>query len=226
METVIEIKKIQGSAVLCLENGERLKVPVSLFRERPVRKGETIDPTLYRQFMVQRGYSHALDSAVKMLSLCDRSENEIRERLFRAGYPEICVSRVIQKLCAEELLDDAAFARNWAQSRLHKYGRNRLRQELSRRGVDRETVRETVERLSDEDQLADAVRLTGKYLARTHGDMDRKLYQRTLAMLARHGYDADIARRALETIARGEDGAEWEEEDVKEMFAWKPGREE
>ena len=226
METVIEIKKIQGSAVLRLENGENLKVPASLFRERPVRKGEAIDPALYRQFMAQRGYSHALDSAVKLLSLCDRTESEIRERLTRAGYPETCVSRVIEKLYAEELLDDAAFAENWARSRTHKYGRNRLRQELSRRGVDRETVRQAMDGLSDADQLADAVRLTGKYLARTHGDMDRKLYQRTLAMLARHGYDADIARKALETIARGEDGAEWEEADIKEMFAWKPGGEE
>ncbi|MBQ9196643.1 MAG: regulatory protein RecX [Clostridia bacterium] len=225
MEIVIEVKKIQGSAVLRFESGESLRVPASLYRERPVRKGEAMDPAVYRQFMLQRGYSHALDSAVKLLSLCDRTEGEIRERLARAGYPEVCVDRVIDKLYAEELLNDAAFAENWARSRTHKYGRNRLRQELTRRGVDGETVRQAMSQLSDADQLADAVRLTGKYLARTHGDMDRKLYQRTLAMLARHGYDADIARKALEVIARGEDGGEWDEEDVRQMFAWKPGQE-
>ena len=226
METIIEIKKVQGSTLLRLENGELLRVPTSLYRERPVRRGEAIEPAAYRQFMVQRGYSHALDSAVKLLSLCDRTENELRERLTRAGYPQVCVDRVIEKLYAEELLDDAAFAENWTKSRTHKYGRNRLRQELDRRGVDKETIQRAVDQLSDEEQLADAVRLTGKYLGRTHGDMDRKLYQRTLAMLARHGYDADIARKALEVIARGEDDAEWEEADVKELFAWKPGQDE
>ena len=85
-----------------------------------------------------------------------------------------------------------------------------------------EQAQSAVDALSDEEQLADAVRLTGKYLARTHGDMDRKLYQRTLAMLARHGYDADIARKALETIANGRDGGDWEESDIKEIMAWKP----
>ena len=56
-----------------------------------------------------------------------------------------------------------------------------------------------------QEQLADAVRLTGKFLARTQGDFNRSLYNRTLAMLARHGYDADIARRALQIIAEGKD---------------------
>ena len=74
--------------------------------------------------------------------------------------------------------------------------------------MDRETAREAVSRLPDDEQLADAVRLTGRFLGRTRGDFDRKLYQRTLAMLARHGYDADIARRALEIIAKGEDVSE------------------
>ena len=222
METVLEIKKIQGCALLRLDNGEILRVPTSLLRERPVKKGEVMDVALYRQYMAQRGYSHALDSAVKLLALCDRTEGEIRDKLSRAGYPESCVQQVIEKLYAEELLDDEAFAQRWAQSRTHKYGRNRLSQELTRRGVDRETVENAVGQLSDEEQLADAIRLTGKYLARTHGDMDRKLYQRTLAMLARHGYDADIARRALTAIARGEDQEDWEEADVKDMMAWRP----
>ena len=81
METVVEIKKIQGCALLRLDNGETLKVPTSLLRERPVKKGEVMDVALYRQYMAQRGYSHALDSAVKLLALCDRTEGEIREKL-------------------------------------------------------------------------------------------------------------------------------------------------
>ena len=80
-----------------------------------------------------------------------------------------------------------------------------VERELTRRGVSREVAQSAVSELSDEEQLADAVRLTGKFLARTQGDFNRSLYNRTLAMLARHGYDADIARRALQIIAEGKD---------------------
>ena len=107
-----------------------------------------------------------------------------------------------------ELVDDEHFAEEWAQSRAHKHGRRRIEQELTHKGVDREVARRAVGNLTDEDQLQDAIRLVGKFLSRTHGDMDRSLYQRTLAMLARHGYDADIARKALMSIARGADAEE------------------
>ncbi len=207
-EKVIEIKKALGCATLRLQSGETLRVPLSLLRERPVRTGEAIDPIEYMSYISRRGYAHALDGAVKMLALCDRSEHEIRARLLQAGYPELCIDNVIEKLYAENLLDDDAFAKRWAQSRAHKHGRTRIARELAQRGVDREIARSALSQLSDEDQLRDAVRLTGKYLGRTQGDFDRKLYQRTLAMLARHGYDAEIAKKALTIIANGEDAAE------------------
>ena len=204
IERVLEIKKARGCAVLQLESGV-LRVPLSLLRERPVRAGEVLDTQAYRLFIAQRGYTHALDHAVRLLSLCDRSENEVRRRLLDSGYPAACVDRVIEKLYEAELLDDEAYAQRWAQSRAHKHGRSRIERELTRRGVSREVAQSAVSELSDEEQLADAVRLTGKFLARTQGDFNRSLYDRTLAMLARHGYDADIARRALQIIAEGKD---------------------
>ena len=208
MEKILEIKKAQGCATLYLESGDKLRIPVALLREHPVRIGQVIEPLLLKELVIRRGYPHALDSAVRMLSLRSRSEGEIRTHLSRTGYPAVCIQRVIERLYAEGLLDDEAFANEWAQSRAHRHGRARLQRELTSRGVDRETAREAVAKLPDEEQLADAVRLTGRFLGRTRGDFDRKLYQRTLAMLARHGYDADIARRALEIIAKGEDAPE------------------
>ena len=211
-ERVTEIKKMHGCATLQLENGEHLRVPLSLLRERPVRISEAVDVEAYQEFIRRRGYQHALEGAIKLLSLCDRSEHQIREKLRAAGYPDSCINNVIEKLYAQELLDDAKFAANWTQSRAHRHGKRRLEQELHRRGINRETAQEAVSALSDEEQLRDAVRLTGKYLGRTRGDFDRALYQRTLNMLARHGYDAGIARRALEIIAAGQDETIIEEE--------------
>ena len=175
IERVLEIKKARGCAVLQLESGV-LRVPLSLLRERPVRAGEVLDTQAYRLFIAQRGYTHALDHAVRLLSLCDRSENEVRRRLLDSGYPAACVDRVIEKLYEAELLDDEAYAQRWAQSRAHKHGRGRIERELTRRGVSREVAQSAVSELSDEEQLADAVRLTGKFLARTQGDFNRSLY--------------------------------------------------
>lgn len=204
-EKIIEIKKIKGLAIVQLENGEKIRVPGALLRERPVKAGESIEPVLYREYIARRGYPHAIDRAVKLLAMRDHSEGELRDKLYQAGYPDSVIDRVMEKLMVMELVNDEAFAERWAESRAHRHGRRRIEQELTRKGVDREVARRAVGQLSDEDQLQDAIRLVGKFLSRTHGDMDRSLYQRTLAMLARHGYDADIARKALMSIARGAD---------------------
>lgn len=204
-EKIIEIKKVKGCAFVQLENGEKIRVPGALLRERPVKVGESIEPVLYREYIIRRGYPHAIDKAVKLLAMRDHSEGELRDKLYQAGYPDAVIDKVIEKLAIMDLVNDESFAEQWTESRAHKHGRRRIEQELTRKGVDREIARRAVSTLSDEDQLQDAIRLVGKFLARTHGDMDRSLYQRTLAMLARHGYDADIARKALASIARGED---------------------
>ncbi len=207
-EKIIEIKKIKGLAIVQLENGEKIRVPGALLRERPVKAGESIEPVLYREYIARRGYPHAIDRAVKLLAMRDHSEGELRDKLYQAGYPDSVIDRVIEKLVVMDLVDDVSFAEHWAESRAHRHGRRRIEQELTRKGVDREVARRAVGNLTDEDQLQDAIRLVGKFLSRTHGDMDRSLYQRTLAMLARHGYDADIARKALMSIARGADEEE------------------
>lgn len=204
-EKIVEIKKAKGCAVVWLENGEKIRVPGALLRERPVKAGDVIEPVLYREYILRRGYPHAMERAIKLLAMRDHSEGELRDKLYQAGYPDTVADLVIEKLEIMNLVDDENFAESWVESRAHRHGRRRIEQELTRKGVSRDTARRAVSTLSDEDQLNDAIRLVGKFLARTHGDMDRTLYQRTLSMLARHGYDADIARKAIETIARGEE---------------------
>jgi len=218
-ERVLEVKKLHGCALLCLSDGQTLKVPASVWRERKITEGEFIDIDDYRAFILKRGPAHAMDSAVRLLSVSDRTEKELRRRLDEVGYPAEVIDGVIGRLYELRLINDQAYAEYWAKSRMHRAGPQKLQMELVRRGVDRETASAAVN-ISEEDQLRDAVRLTGKYLGRTHGGMDRSLYSRTLAMLARHGYSADIAKKAIAAIAAGED--ETGQDDYNEPVLYDP----
>ena len=84
MEKILEIKKAQGCATLWLESGDKLRVPLALLREHPVRVGQAIEPMLLKELVIRRGYPHAMDSAVRLLSLRSRSEGEIRLYVFSA----------------------------------------------------------------------------------------------------------------------------------------------
>jgi regulatory protein len=134
---------------------------------------------------------------------------EVRRRLLSAGYAAPLVDGAVDRLLQLELLDDGAFARSWVESRdrAHPRGRRALRQELSLKGIDRETIAGVLDardELAIEDDASPdataAARLMERHaraLARIANPAMRR--QRAYALLARNGFDPEICR----TVAAG-----------------------
>lgn len=76
---------------------------------------------------------------MKYLARREYGHQELRSKLVLKGYPAGVVDRVLTGLVSEGLLSDARFAEAYSRCRAEKgYGALRIRQELSRRGVDME----------------------------------------------------------------------------------------
>ena len=93
MDKILDIQRKGGVARVKFLSGDMLKIPSALFLERRLREGEMMDPEAYRAFMLQRGYPHALEAAMKFLALRERSEKEICQRLRRSCYDEKIIAR-------------------------------------------------------------------------------------------------------------------------------------
>jgi regulatory protein len=83
-----------------------------------------------------------LDAAARFLEVRPRSVEEVRRRLCEAGYRPELVQGAIRRLLDLGMLDDAAFARAWVESRdrARPRGARALRDELWRKGVGAEDV--------------------------------------------------------------------------------------
>ena len=202
MDLITSITRERGRLRVIINDDSEVLVPVSLFRERPLTVGETIDMEEYDQWLLLRQYRHALDRAVAFLAGRARSRREMEERLLRSGYRPCTVEMVLYKLEKEGLLDDADFARQWVDARsARRMGRGRIAQELRRKGVSARETEEALEGLSDVEQLEGAIALVEKAMARTpSGEDPRKTAARITAMLARRGYDYDTAREAITRV--------------------------
>lgn len=200
MEIITGIKKERGRFRITISDSEELLVPVSLFHERPLQEGQEIDLEDYDNWLMVRQYRFALDRAVGYLAARARSKREIEQKLLQAGYRPCTVEMVIYKLSRENLLDDADFARQWVESRSgHKLGKNRIAQELRRKGITQEEAEEALSAIDEEDQLASAIALAEKAAARLKPDEDlRKAANRIAGMLARRGFSWDIAKQAIQ----------------------------
>lgn len=200
MEIITGIKKERGRFRITISDSEELLVPVSLFHERPLQEGQEIDLEDYDNWLMVRQYRFALDRAVGYLAARARSKREIEQKLLQAGYRPCTVEMVIYKLSRENLLDDADFARQWVESRSgHKLGKNRIAQELRRKGITQEEAEEALSAIDEEDQLGSAIALAEKAAARLKPDEDlRKAANRIAGMLARRGFSWDIAKQAIQ----------------------------
>ena len=161
---------------------------------RKQEHAEVTDPTL------------VLEAALRFLEARQRSTVEVRTRLNRAGYRPDLVEGAITRLIELGMLDDAAFAKAWVESRdrARPRGERALRSELRTKGIDRAVVDETMaDREADRPDADDeaARRLLERHasaLARIADPRARR--QRAYALLARNGFDPDVAASASRTI--------------------------
>jgi regulatory protein len=133
-----------------------------------------------------------------------RSAAEVRRRLTGAGYREDLVAAAIERLAELGVLDDEAFARAWVESRdrARPRGERALRSELFRKGIDRQLIDDVLEQRGQTLPGADA-EAAGRLLERHASALarisdPRVRRQRAYALLARNGFDPDVAA----TLAR------------------------
>ncbi len=115
---------------------------------------------------------------------------------------------VLSRFTDVGLIDDAAFARAWVESRHHGHGLSAraLSAELRRRGVDDDQIREAVDELGPDAEIETAKLLVAKKLAATAGLPAEARIRRLAGMLGRKGYPPGLAFRVIREALEGEGG--------------------
>ncbi|AEW96906.1 MULTISPECIES: recombination regulator RecX [Streptomycetaceae] len=146
---------------------------------------------------------------LRLLTGQPRTRGQLADAMRRRGIPDEVAERVLARFEDVGLIDDAAFADAWVESRHHGRGlaRRALARELRTRGVETAVIERAVEQLDPEREEQTARALVDRKLRATRGlDRDRRI-RRLAGMLARKGYPEGVAlrvvRRALEE--EGED---------------------
>ena len=124
-----------------------------------------------------------------------RSRRELADKLRQRRVPDDVATRLLDRFTEVGLVDDAAFARQWVESRQASRGlaKRALADELRRKGVEAEVVREAVDEVDPADEEAAARALVRKKLPSLRR-VDRATATRRLAgMLARKGYSVGLA---------------------------------
>jgi regulatory protein len=129
------------------------------------------------------------------LSAQPRTRQELADLLSRRLVPDEVARRLLDRFEEVGLVDDAAFARSWVESRQAGRGlaRRALAQELRRKGVPDDVAREALDAVDPDDEREAARDLVRRRL-RAMSRLDHQAKTRRLVgMLARKGYPSGVA---------------------------------
>ncbi|MDQ3722638.1 MAG: RecX family transcriptional regulator [Actinomycetota bacterium] len=150
------------------------------------------------------GDERALELAVGHLGKRDRTAAEIRRHLAGKEIGERAAEAAVAELVRVGYLDDARYARTFAEDRraLDAWGPERIERRLLELGVDREHVAAAIGERDGAAELEAALELLRRRCrAVPASDRDRDR-ERALGMLVRKGYDLELAYDAVRAFER------------------------
>lgn len=151
-------------------------------------KGEPRDPV-----------EQARNICLRLLTGTPRTRKQLADALRKREIPDEAAEEVLARFEDVGLIDDAAFAGAWVESRHHGRGlaRRALVRELRTKGVDSAVIDEAVGQLDADQEEETARELVARKLRSTRGlDRDKRL-RRLAGMLARKGYGEGMALRVV-----------------------------
>lgn len=196
-------------------------VSLDLVERLALRVGRAIDADGAAHLDVGIAETAVYDRALGMLAARGRSSRDLRQRLVRAGALPAHADAVVLRLQEAGLLDDSAYARQVARSRVATRGdsRRRVSQALAQAGVTRTTADEAVAEVFEEEAVDEAalVEQAARKRMRMLGDVDPATRRRRLyGYLMRRGHDAALIRGVVDRVAGAVDDADGEEMDAGE----------
>ncbi|MEU5436720.1 recombination regulator RecX [Streptomyces sp. NPDC020719] len=143
---------------------------------------------------------------LRLLTGQPRTRKQLADALKKREIPDEVAEEVLSRFEEVGLINDAAFAGAWVESRHHGRGlaRRALARELRTKGVDSAVVDEAVGQLDSDQEEETARELVARKLRSTRGlDRDRRI-RRLAGMLARKGYPEGMALRVVRQALEAE----------------------
>jgi regulatory protein len=178
-------------------------VPRDLVGAESLVVGSVVDDELQERLSVAADIEAAFRTALRSLELRSYARADLGRRLLRKGHPRRAVEAALESVAGLGLLDDAAFARNFVQSRSARgRGPSRLIRDLLAMGVERPLIDRALaaEWPEGSDRSSVPLALATKRAAQL-GTIPRQVKRRRLlAYLARRGFSGREVTRMVEEV--------------------------
>lgn len=152
----------------------------------------------YRKILIEIVGLRAKKRAMFLLEKMDRTEKQLSEKLRQNGYPEECVAAAVDYVKQYHYIDDLRYAKQYIRYQQQKKSRQKLKMDLTQKGVAREVIEQALEEEFESDERV-KIKVLLEKRNYDYSCADRREQQRTYQFLMRRGYRSSDILAVLRT---------------------------
>lgn len=199
----IEYQKNNKNRVnIYLDDSFAFGVDLNIMIKYSLAKNMELEDEFVEEILKAEEEINVYNYAVSLLSRHAKSEKQLRSKLKEKGYDSQFIDSAIYKLKEQRYLDDERYSEMLISSKINvsKYGKRRIKEILYEKGIDRDTIDEKLDLLSEEDELIRAYSLGEKRLKTLSENETRKLIVRLSNYLINKGFEYSTVKKAVSRL--------------------------
>jgi len=224
--TSIEVQKKNKDRVNIFINNEfSFACSNELIYSHGLKKGLLVEPKSLEEVVKADEYIKGKTAALRYIERAMKTKKQVEDMLYKKEMSEETVSRVIEFLKNYSFIDDKRYAESFIKQKLKESGKNKIKYDLLKKGIDEELIKELLDKVSSEDESTVALTLAEKkvrILGKSERDKGKLLGKVTKYLLSK-GYTYDLINQVVNkvalTIAEDEEALEETEVDFEELLA-------
>ncbi len=195
-----------------LDGADVYYVNMSVVSDFSLQKGMELDGDVLSEILGADKFRKAKKRALYLLSVREYCEGELYKKLLQ-NYDEDTAREAAAAMREYGYINDEDFAPMLAESLIHNkhMGLRKARFEMLRRGLDENLVEDVLSEYSEDDIDEEITNLLEKKYSNKLRDRDDR--RRTIAALARRGYDYYAVKRCIEALLEDSDEDDFDDYD-------------
>ena len=179
---------------VCLDNRTDFQLYKREIDKYGIVEGEELSN--YDEILSEVLIPRAKKRAMHLLEKMDRTKADIRSKLRRNGYPDEAINAAIEYIESYNYLNDERYAYMYVRNYCNSRSRNRIMQDLYRKGVDKDTINDAIE----SEYTVDEEELINMYIIKRGYDADNasmKDRDKMFRFLISKGFPLDEIQRLI-----------------------------
>ena len=185
--------KNNSNVFLCLTDNGEYQLHSDVIVKSGIKLGE-IDEEKFYNSVQESNEIIAFNVATKYISSKLKTEQQIKDYLYKKDYNKPTIEEVIKKLKDYKIIDDKIYAETYAKSNPN-FSKNKLKQKLFASGIKSNIVDDS---LSEVDDLTSCKKNAEKYLR--NKVIDKPTIEKLIRRLQSMGYTWDAIKHTLNEL--------------------------